>query len=140
MVYSMKETCERTGFDYETLKFYCRQGLVPNVRRDERNHRIFDDRNIAWLTGLQCLRRCGMGIDDMRRYMQYCLQGENSIPEREAMLNNLKGKLLSRQTEIIECLDYIDDKQHYYRNVREGKAVYTSNLIDPDATITTRKC
>ena len=54
-MYTTKEACEQVGISYETLKFYCKEGLVPNVKRDKNNYRIFDERNIAWLKGLQCL-------------------------------------------------------------------------------------
>lgn len=30
-MYSMKETCKQVGMTYETLKFYCNEGLIPNV-------------------------------------------------------------------------------------------------------------
>ena len=33
-MYTMKEVCKETGMTYEGLKFYCNQGLVPNVKRD----------------------------------------------------------------------------------------------------------
>ena len=46
MMYSMKEACIQTGMSYETLKFYCKEGLVPNVKRDSHNYRVFDDRDI----------------------------------------------------------------------------------------------
>jgi DNA-binding transcriptional MerR regulator len=45
-MYSMKETCQKVGMTYETLKFYCNEGLVPNVKRDKNNYRIFNDRDI----------------------------------------------------------------------------------------------
>lgn len=35
-MYSMKETCEKVGMNYETLKYYCNEGLIPNVKRNER--------------------------------------------------------------------------------------------------------
>ena len=35
-MYSMKETCALTNMTYENLKFYCNEGLVPNVKRDSR--------------------------------------------------------------------------------------------------------
>lgn len=47
MLYSMKEVCQKTGMNYETLKFYCNQGLVPNVKRDGGNRRVFDERDLA---------------------------------------------------------------------------------------------
>ena len=41
-MYTMKDACDKTGLSYETLKFYCNQGLVPNVKRDKNNRRIFN--------------------------------------------------------------------------------------------------
>ena len=69
-MYTMKTVCERVGMTYETLKFYCNQGLVPNLKRDTNNHRIFDERNIAWIEGLQCLRKAGMSLKDMQQYLE----------------------------------------------------------------------
>ena len=64
---TMKEACEQVGIIYETLRFYCNEGLVPNVKRDKNNYRDFDERNINWLNGLQCLKKCGMSIKDMNK-------------------------------------------------------------------------
>ena len=79
-MYTMKEVSDRTGLPYETLKFYCNQGLVPNVKRDSQNHRVFDDRVVAWINSLTCLKNCCMGIREMRQYVILCLEGEASIP------------------------------------------------------------
>ena len=48
-MFTMKEACNQTHLPYETLKFYCNQGLVPNVKRDKNNRRIFDERDIVWI-------------------------------------------------------------------------------------------
>ena len=53
-MYTMKQVCEATGLTYETLKFYCNEGLVPNVKRDKNNRRIFDERDLAWIKDLSC--------------------------------------------------------------------------------------
>jgi DNA-binding transcriptional MerR regulator len=128
-MYSMKETCKRTSMTYETLKFYCNEGLVPNVKRDKNNYRIFDDRDIAWLNNLSCLKKCGMSIQDMKLYINLCLKGESSIPERKLMLDKQKADLMIRISELNECVDFIDNKQKFYDDVLEGKVMYNSNLI-----------
>ena len=51
-MYSMKEACEKTGMSYENLKFYCNEGLVPNVKRDRNNYRVFSDNDIRWIQSL----------------------------------------------------------------------------------------
>ena len=127
-MYTMKETCARTGLSYETLKFYCNQGLVPNVKRDGQNHRVFDDRDIAWLNSLNCLKNCGMGIGEMKQYLALCLEGEPSIPDRKAMLLARRQALESERRSIDEAIAYIDRKQQYYDDVLAGKARYSSNL------------
>lgn len=53
----MKQVCETTGLTYETLKFYCNQGLVPNVKRGANNRRVFDERDVEWVKSLTCLKR-----------------------------------------------------------------------------------
>ena len=122
----MKEVCKEIGMNYETLKFYCKEGLVPNVKRDKNNYRNFDEKNIAWLKGIQCLRKCGLGVSEIKIYMNYCLQGPTSIPQRKDMLSQTKEHLLK----INECIEYIDSKQSFYDDVLEGKCRYTSNLIE----------
>ena len=129
MMYTMKETCEKTGLSYETLKFYCNQGLVPNVKRDSKNHRIFDERDVAWINSLNCLRNCGMSIPEMRTYIDLCLAGESSIPERKVILAEKRKRLEEEIRRIQESIDYIDWKQSFYDDVLSGKTKYFSNLI-----------
>ena len=125
-MYTMKEVCQIIGWSYETLKYYCKEGLIPNVKRDKNNYRVFDENNIEWIKGLQCLKKCGMSLKDMRMYLDYCMQGPVSIPERVDMLNETKEDLERRLSEIQESLDYIEQKKELYRDMQEGKKPYVS--------------
>lgn len=131
-MYSMKDVCQQTGISYETLKFYCKEGLIPHVKRDKNNYRVFDDHNVAWIKGLLCLRDCGMSIKDMKLYMNYCLEGISTIPARQQMLALTKEELIKKRKQIDSSLQYIDQKQEYYNDVLEGKTKYTSHLINTD--------
>lgn len=128
-MYTMKQACEKTGLAYETLKFYCNQGLIPNVKRDSQNRRVFDDRDIAWINSLSCLRNCGMSIQEMKAYIDLCLVGESSIPERKLILVEKRKALEAEQKRIQDSIDYIDWKQGFYDDVLSGKTKYYSNLI-----------
>lgn len=75
-MYIMSETCKEVNLSYETLKYYCRKGLIPNVKRDAKNRRVFDEKDIAWIKILVCLKKCGMTIREMKDYLELCLQGE----------------------------------------------------------------
>lgn len=127
-MYTMKEVSDRTGLPYETLKFYCNQGLVPNVKRDSQNHRVFDDRDVAWINSLTCLKNCSMGIREMRQYVILCLEGEASIPERKVILESKRQALEEERRRIDQAIAYIDRKQAFYDAVLSGETEYTSNL------------
>ncbi|HIX06616.1 MAG TPA: MerR family transcriptional regulator [Candidatus Fournierella pullicola] len=129
MLYSMKEVCQRTDMNYETLKFYCNQGLVPNVKRDGGNRRVFDERDLAWLEGLGCLRRCGLSIREMQHYVQLCLQGEASIPERKIILAERRQALVEEMARLQSAVEYLDRKQEFYDEVLAGRMPYVSNLL-----------
>ncbi len=129
MLYSMKSVCERTNMTYETLKFYCNQGLVPNVKRDGGNRRVFDERDIAWIESLGCLRRCGLSIQEMRHYVQLCQQGKASIPERKEILAQKRQALLAQIAQLEGAVAYVDQKQKFYDDVLAGRQPYKSNLL-----------
>ncbi len=131
-MYSMKEVCNQTGLTYETLKFYCNQGLVPNVKRDKNNFRVFDDRDVAWINSLNCLRNCNMSIQEMRAYIDLCLKGPSSIPERKIILEEKRAHLLQEMQRLQDAVNYIDWKQSFYDDVLAGRTEYISNLIATD--------
>ncbi len=128
-MYSMKETCQMTNMTYENLKFYCREGLIPNVKRDNHNYRIFNDHDIQWIQSLGCLKKCGMSLAEMKEYLVLCLQGEASIPERKRILEAKRNALTASIKELQASIDFIDWKQGFYDDVLAGKTAYYSYLI-----------
>lgn len=128
-MYSMNEACTLTNMTYENLKFYCNEGLVPNVKRDRRNYRVFDEHDIKWIQSLNCLKSCGMSIAEMKQYLALCMEGEGTIPERKVILAEKKETLLQSITELQKAVAYIDWKQRFYDDVLSGKTAYYSNLV-----------
>ena len=128
-LYSMKETCDKTGLTYDALKFYCNEGLIPNVKRNKSNYRVFDDNDINWIKSLSCLKNCGMSIVEMKEYLELCLKGEHSIPERQDILDAKLRELEHKKEEIQDAIDFVHWKQNFYKDVLSGKRKYFSYLI-----------
>jgi len=118
MRYTMMQVCKETGMTYQALKFYCNEGLVPNVKRD-----------VAWISSLTCLKKCGMSIQVMKDYLALCLQGERTIPQRKILLAQKQEALRAGIRELQDSVAYIDWKQNFYDEVLSGKRPYESNLI-----------
>ena len=127
-LYSMKETCDKTNLTYDTLKFYCNEGLIPNVKRNKSNYRVFDDDDINWIKNLSCLKKCGMSISEMTEYLELCLKGKSSIPERQNILDAKLRELEHKKEEIQDAIDFVYWKQNFYKEVLSGKREYFSYL------------
>lgn len=125
----MMQVCREVGMTYQTLKFYCNEGLVPNVKRDKNNRRIFDEKDIKWINDLTCLKRCSMSIQEMKEYLDLCLQGASTIPLRKELLAKKQEALRLSIKELENSVSYIDWKQNFYDEVLSGNRPYISNLI-----------
>lgn len=70
-----------------------------------------------------------MGIQEMKEYLDLCLQGESTIMQRKNMLAKKQEALLVSIKELEDSVAYIDWKQNFYDEVLSGKRPYVSNLI-----------
>jgi len=128
-MYTMMQVCRELDMTYQTLKYYCNEGLIPNVKRDSNNRRIFDEKDVKWIKDLTCLKKCGMSILEMKDYLDLCLQGESTIMLRKEMLAKKREELLGSIKELEDSVSYIDWKQNFYDEVLSGARPYVSNLI-----------
>ena len=132
-MYSMQECCQMTGLSYDTLKYYCNEGLVPNVKRDKfNNYRVFDDNDINWIKSLICLKKCGFSLKEMKIYIDLCLKGKNSILERKQMLLDHKKQVELQIKSLEETINFIDKKNELYDKFLSGEIEYYSYLIKTD--------
>lgn len=134
MNYTMTEVCAQTGLTYDALKFYCNKGLIPNVKRDKNNYRIFDDRDIAWIKSLICLKKCDMSIAEIKQYIELCQQGKSSILVRQAVLTEKQAELQTKIDELNQSIEFINYKLQLYQDMLDGKKAYYSNLAVKDET------
>ncbi len=128
-MYTMMQVCRKLDLTYQTLKYYCNEGLVPNVKRDENNRRIFDEHDVNWINDLTCLKKCDFSIKEMKEYLNLCLEGLSTISIRKEMLKKKRSDLEQSIKQLEESIDYIDWKQNFYDEVLSGKRPYVSNLI-----------
>lgn len=128
-MYTMMQVCRELDMTYQTLKYYCNEGLVPNVKRDGNNRRVFDEKDVKWIKDLTCLKKCGLSILEMKEYLDLCLAGESTIIQRKEMLAKKREALLDSIKDLKASVDYIDWKQNFYDEVLSGARPYVSNLI-----------
>ncbi len=84
---------------------------------------------MKWIKDLTCLKKCGLSIQEMKEYLELCLQGESTILPRKKMLAEKQEALKASIQELEDSVAYIDWKQNFYDEVLSGARPYVSNLI-----------
>jgi DNA-binding transcriptional MerR regulator len=116
-MYSVKEVAKLLDLTEHTVRYYTDKGLVPNVKRDKNNNRLFDEESINWLTGVKYLKQCGMSVEDIKTYVDLCLEGDSTIQERYEII--LKQKEIA-QTQLEQAkirAKYMEDKAKHYLDI-----------------------
>jgi DNA-binding transcriptional MerR regulator len=66
----IREVSERTGLSIDTLRWYERQGLLPEIRRGTDGHRRYSTYAVGFVQLVQVLRRTGMPVAEVRKFVQ----------------------------------------------------------------------
>jgi len=119
-MYTVKEVTKLLDLTEHTVRFYTDKGLVPNLQRDKNNNRIFNDGSINWLRGAKNLKKCGMSVEDIKKYVDLCLEGGSTIQERYEMIFKQKELVLAQLEEMKLMAEYITNKEKHYRDIING--------------------
>ena len=113
--FSSAQVCLQTGINYDTLKYYCQIGLIPNMSKKTNGRMTFSASDISWIKTLLILRECEMPIEQIREYFQLCQNGNQTINQRLKLLDKRASFLRRKRKEIENCLDILRIKQNQYR-------------------------
>ena len=83
--YSIGEVAKLMGLTTHTLRFYDKEGLLPNVRKNSAGLRRFTEEDINWLLILDCLKSTGLPLKEIRYYIELAQQGSKTLSERREM-------------------------------------------------------
>lgn len=81
MTYTVGEMASRLGVAPSTLRYYDKEGLLPFVERSDGGFRVFKDSDFEWLQIIECLKKTGMQLSDIKRFVDMAMQGDATIDE-----------------------------------------------------------
>ena len=130
-MYSIGQVAEKFGMPISTLRYYDKQGLFPNMERAS-GIRRFSDTEIEVLRVIECLKKAGMEIKDIRQFMDWCAEGPSTYPQRKAMFEDRKAHMEAEIAHMNRALDMLKFKCWYYEQaIRDGNEEKLAAMI-PD--------
>jgi DNA-binding transcriptional MerR regulator len=121
--YSIQRVSDETGLSIDTLRYYERIGLIPDIERADNGHRRYSDSDVEWIQFLIQLRETGMPLSQMKLFAELRKGGDQTVSERREMLEAHRQNL-EEQVEKIERFMMVIDakiarhKQHEQDNQR----------------------
>lgn len=101
---------EKTGISAYTLRFYEKEGVLPNVERDEHGVRMFNDGHIQWIQTVQALRSTNLPLAEIRQYLALYQGGEDTVQQRKQMLTRQKNKVENQMSLLMKTLETLNYK------------------------------
>lgn len=134
----MKEAAQITGLSEHTLRFYEKQQLIINIKRDSNNYRLYSDFDIQWIQFLTKVKSTNMPLKDIQKYAKLMAKGNSTLAEREEMLLKHKRRITKQISTLSDILIQIDNKLQRYQRIREGIGqkdleIYNSLTIPQDS-------
>ena len=121
MSYSIGEVAKQFSIPASTLRYYDRQGLLPMVERKNGGIRSFTDKDLKGVKTIEYLKRSGMPIKDIKKFIDWCNEGDSSLEKRYQLFVERKKLVKEEIKELEETLSVIEDKCKYYEDaLRNG--------------------
>ncbi|NCB93241.1 MAG: MerR family transcriptional regulator [Clostridia bacterium] len=132
MFYTVKDVSQRTGLTPYTIRYYLKEGLFPAIQRDSNGTRLFSDADLETIYMIECMKHCGMTINEMRQYIQWLEEGDMNIDKCLSLFIEKQFHLKKTLKQLLECIDAVDYKVWYYQTAKEAGTISVHNNMPKD--------
>ena len=131
-MYTIGQVSEMFDLPVSTLRYYDKQGLFPGMVRVS-GIRKFSESELESLRVIECLKKTGLEIRDIKRFMDWCVEGASTYPQRKELFERQKEILEAEIAHMNRVLDMLKFKCWYYEQaIQDGNEDRVKALIPDD--------
>lgn len=113
---TIKEVSEQYGVSQDALRYYERIGMIPPVPRTPGGIRDYGEEDLSWVELALCMRSAGLSVEAISEYVRLARLGDDTIPDRLALLKEQREDLLERRDQITQTLKRLNYKIARYED------------------------
>ena len=102
---TIREVSEQFGITQDTLRYYEKAGILPEISRTPGGIRDYHPEDLEWIEHVVCLRSAGMPVDSLVEYLRLSRLGDGTFPERLALLKEQRKNLAVQQKKLQDAMD-----------------------------------
>lgn len=118
MLYTVGEMAKKLGVAASTLRYYDQEGLLPFVERSSGGMRMFKESDYEWLQIIECLKKTGMPLKDIRSFVLMAMAGDETIEPRLALIRKQQDSVRHQISQLQDTLETLDFKCWYYETAQ----------------------
>ena len=119
-MYTIGQVSEMCHLPISTLRYYDKEGLFPDMNRVS-GIRKFSDKELEALRVIECLKKSGLEIKEIKQFMEWCVQGSETYAQRRELFLKQKELVESEIERMNQVLDMIQFKCWYYEQaIKDG--------------------
>ena len=139
-MYSIGQVSEMFQLPVSTLRFYDKEGLFPNIQRKS-GIRKFKEEEIEALRVIECLKKSGMEIKDIKQFMEWCSLGSSTYPQRQQLFQKQREVVENEIKRMEKVLDMLRFKCWYYEQaIQDGSEENIKNMMPDQLPKEIRSC
>lgn len=132
MIYTVGEMAKKIGVAPSTLRYYDKEGLLPFVERSGGGIRMFRDSDLESINIIECLKKTGMTIKEIKQFIDWCREGDSTIDERLALIDRQRENVLAQMEQLRKTLDTLEYKHWYYETAKKAGTCEVHRFIGDD--------
>lgn len=131
MTYSISEVAKKLNLTVYTLRYYDKEGLMPFVERTPNGTRLFKESDIDALNVIECLKSTGMPIKEIKKFIDWCPDGDSTLQKRYDMFLERKAVAEAQLEELKKTMELINHKCEYYQTALDAgtEDIHKTNKI-----------
>lgn len=112
-MYTIGQVSKLFGLPVSTLRYYDKEGLFDNIHR-ESGIRKFSDKDLERLRMIECLKKSGLEIKDIKQFMIWCGQGSGTFLQRRELFARQRGAVEAEIAHLEQVRSMLDYKCWFY--------------------------
>lgn len=132
MLYTVGEMARETGIPASTLRYYDKEGLLPFVERTGGGIRMFTEADREALTVIECLKRSGLSIREIRAFLEMVARGDSSLSERKELFQARRDAVKAEIARLERSLAVLEYKCWYYETAEAAGTEDAVRKLAPD--------
>lgn len=116
---TIKEVCEKYNITPDTLRYYERVGVIPEVTRTPGGNRDYQEEDIKWVENAICMRDAGVPVEMLIEYVKLFQQGDKTFEARANLLKEAREEIIEAKKKYDIALEKINYKISRYEAALE---------------------